>query len=64
MTIQELYNNIGGNYEHAMKIMRKEKMVDRYILKLQKSSVGDALRQAAMSSSMNIYRRAAEEVLE
>jgi len=25
---------------------------------------GDALRQAAMSSSMNIYRRAAEEVLE
>ena len=34
MTLEELYALIGGNLDQAMKIMRKDKLVDRYIRKL------------------------------
>ena len=30
VTIEELYELIGGNYEAAMGVMRMEKLVDRY----------------------------------
>ena len=49
MTIQELYEQIGGNYDHAMQIMRMDKMISKYLLKLTDSGVCASLRQAADS---------------
>ena len=46
MTIQQLYAKIGGNYEHAVRIMKKDKLIDKYVRKLKDSNVGDALAQA------------------
>ncbi len=46
MTLQELYQNIDGNYEHAVQIMRMEKLIDRYIQKFPKSGVNEALQEA------------------
>ena len=46
MTIAELYEMIGGNYDHAVQIMRKDKMISKYILKLEKSGVYEQLMQA------------------
>ena len=46
MTIQQLYDRIGGNYEHAVRIMKKDKLIDKYVRKLKDSNVGDALAQA------------------
>ncbi len=46
MTIQQLYARIGGNYEHAVQIMKKDKLIDKYVRKLKDSNVGDALAQA------------------
>ena len=46
MTIQQLYDRIGGNYEHAVRIMKKDKLIDKYVRKLKDSNVSDALAQA------------------
>lgn len=46
MTIQELYDQIGGNYDHAVQIMRMDKMISKYLLKLTDSGVCDKLREA------------------
>ena len=43
MTIRELYDNIGGSYEHAVQVMKMEKLIDRYIRKLKNSGVGEQL---------------------
>ena len=43
MTLQEVYAQIGGSYEHALQIMKKDKMVHKYLLKLESSGVYDAL---------------------
>ncbi len=47
MTIAELYEQIGGNYEHAVQIMKKDKMINKYLLKLGSSGVGESLMAAA-----------------
>lgn len=49
MTIQELYDRIGGNYEHAMQIMRMDKMIGKYLLKLTESGVYEDFRAACDS---------------
>jgi hypothetical protein len=46
MTIQELYTLIGGDYAQATKIMRRDRLVDRYIRKLGSSGVGESLAAA------------------
>ncbi len=46
MTIRELYANIGGNYDHAVQVMKMEKLIDRYVRKLKNSGVGDQLAAA------------------
>lgn len=46
MTIQELYAEIGGNYEQAVKIMRKDRMIAKYIRKLKDSHLDEALASA------------------
>ena len=47
MTIQELYDQIGGNYAHAQQIMKMDKMISKYLLKLTDSGVCENLRKAA-----------------
>lgn len=49
MTLQELYQNIDGNYDHAVQIMRREKLIARYISKFPKSGVNEALQEAGKS---------------
>ena len=49
MTVKELYDKIGGNYDQAIRIMKMEKLVDRYIRKLSKSTFVEALAAAADS---------------
>ncbi|MBR3244014.1 MAG: Hpt domain-containing protein [Parasporobacterium sp.] len=46
MTLQELYNNIGGDYEQATKVLRMDKLIDKHIRKLTANGVVDALIQA------------------
>lgn len=43
MTIQELYARIGGNYDQAVRVMRMDKLIDRYIRKLPDSGAYEAL---------------------
>ena len=47
MTIQQLYEKIGGNYDQAVRVMKKDKLIDKYVRKLRNSDVGDMLAQAA-----------------
>jgi HPt (histidine-containing phosphotransfer) domain-containing protein len=49
MTTQELYEIIGGNYEQALKIMRMDKMINKYVLKLKDSNVYESLMAAGDS---------------
>ena len=49
MTIQELYDQVGGNYDHAVQIMRMDKMISKYLLKLTDSDICDKLKEAAGS---------------
>ena len=34
MTVKELYDTIGGNYENAKKIMMSDALISRFIVKL------------------------------
>ena len=47
MTLQELYANIDGNYDHAVQIMKMEKLISRYVQKFPKSGVNESLQEAA-----------------
>ena len=49
MTIQELYTKIGGDYNQAVKVMRSDKLIDRYIRKLKNSNLDEMLAAAAES---------------
>ena len=47
MTLQELYSSIDGNYAQAQKIMKMDKLITRYLLKLEGSKLDESLRAAA-----------------
>ena len=47
MTLQELYSQIGGDYEQALRVMRVEKLIDKHIRKLVTNGVVDGLVDAA-----------------
>ena len=49
MTIQELYERIGGNYDQAVRVMKSERLIDKYIRKLKDSKVGETLAEAGES---------------
>ncbi|MCR5294059.1 MAG: Hpt domain-containing protein [Lachnospiraceae bacterium] len=36
MTLEELYSSISGDYDYAKKVLRMDKMIDRFILKFAK----------------------------
>ena len=46
MTLQELYQNIDGDYEQAMKVLRMDKLLDKHIRKLTKNGVVEQLLAA------------------
>ena len=46
MTLQELYQSIGGNYEQAMRVLRMEKLLDKHIRKFAKNGAVEALLAA------------------
>lgn len=46
MTIQELYSNIGGDYDQAVRIMKSDRLIGKYVLKFEASRVGETLAEA------------------
>ena len=49
MTLQELYQQIGGDYDQALRVLRVEKLVDKHIRKLAKNGLIEALVGAGES---------------
>ena len=49
MTIEELYRTIGGDYDQAIRVLRKEKLVDKHIRKLPANGVVEALLNAGQT---------------
>ena len=47
MTLQELYQNMNGDYEQAIRVLRMDKLVDKHIRKLTQNGVVDKLIDAA-----------------
>ncbi|MBR4622745.1 MAG: Hpt domain-containing protein [Ruminococcus sp.] len=46
MTLQELYSEIGGDYDQAVRVLRMDKLIDKHIRKLTKKGVVDNLIDA------------------
>ena len=46
MTLQELYTSIEGNYEQAQRVLKMDKLIDRYIRRLLDSDIGEKLAAA------------------
>ena len=46
MTLQELYQEIGGDYEQALRVLRIEKLVDKHIRKFTSNTAVAALLSA------------------
>lgn len=49
MTLQELYQAIGGDYAQALRVLHVEKLVDKHIRKFPKNGVVEALLAAGES---------------
>lgn len=49
MTVRELYDEIGGNYDQAIRVMKMDKLIDKHIRRLKNSSVFDAVFEAGES---------------
>ena len=43
MTLKELYEQIGGDYEQALRVLRMDKLIDKHIRKLPAGGVADTL---------------------
>lgn len=46
MTLQELYQSIGGDYEQAKRVLRIDKLIDKHIRKFSKNGVVEKLLEA------------------
>lgn len=46
MTLKELYETIGGDYEQALRVLRMDKLVDKHIRKYVKNGVVEKLIDA------------------
>ena len=49
MTIRELYDAIGGNYDQAVRVMKMDRLIDKYVRKLKNSRLDEALAEAGAS---------------
>lgn len=46
MTIKELYQNVGGDYDQAMRVLRMEKLMDKHVRKFPQNGVVEGLLEA------------------
>ena len=46
MTLQELYSQIGGDYDQALRVLRMDKLIDKHIRKLPLNGVAEELLDA------------------
>ncbi len=46
MTVQELYQNIGADYDQAVRVLRMDKLIDKHIRKIRTSGVVERLLDA------------------
>ncbi len=46
MTLPELYQRIGGDYEQAIRVLRMDKLIDKHIRKFSKNGVVEAVLKA------------------
>ena len=46
MTLKELYQNIGGNYDQAIRVLLMEKLLDKHIRRLPRGGTVEALLAA------------------
>lgn len=53
MTLKELYALMGGNYDQAVKVMRSDRLIDRYVRRLGSSGVYEQLMEAARTNDTN-----------
>ena len=49
MTIRKLYQNIGGDFDQALRVLRVDKLVDKHIRKFTKNGVVENLLSAGES---------------
>lgn len=49
MTVQELYESIGGDYDQAIRVLRMDKLVDKHIRKLANNGVVERLLDAGQT---------------
>ena len=47
MTLQELYQEIGGDYNQAQRVLRVDKLIDKHIRKFVQNGVVDELIEAS-----------------
>ena len=47
MTIQELYAKIGGSYDQAVRVMKSDRLIDKYVRKLKDTRLDEKLAEAA-----------------
>ena len=49
MNIRELYDKIGGNYDQAVRVMKSDRLIEKYVRKLLNNDVNAQLAQAGQS---------------
>ena len=61
MTLQELYQSIGGDYEQALRVLRMDKLIDKHIRKLAGNGVVDRLLSAGKTmDAVQLFEAGAE----
>ena len=60
MTLQELYQNIDGDYDQALRVLRMDKLLDKHIRKLTKNGVITQL--LAAGETMPTPRKASAQI--
>ncbi len=59
MTLSELYQAIGGNYEQALKVLRIEKLIDKHIRKLPNNAIfGELVAAGKTMDSVSLFENA------
>ena len=62
MTLEELYREMGGDYQQALRVLRMDKLIDKHIRKFTHNGVIDALLAAGRSMDPTALFEAAHAV--
>ena len=49
MTLRELYSEIGGDYDQAVRVLRMDKLIDKHIRRFTQNGVSERLLEAGKS---------------